>query len=131
MSQRIRVTVDEVVLSAELNDSATAQAILDALPIEGNASRWGDEFYFGIPVKQQAGPDARDVMEVGELAYWPPGNAFCIFFGPTPVSHDNEPRAANPANPVGRILDSIEPLKSLPSTVRVVIETESMFDQRP
>jgi len=104
MPKRIRITAGSVTAEAELNDSPTAQAIWGALPITARANRWGDEIYFRIPVHEEQADDARADMEVGELGYWPPGNAFCIFFGPTPVSHGDEPRAASPVNPIGRLL---------------------------
>jgi len=101
---KITITTGDVSLPAELNDNPTAQAVWGALPIEGRANVWGDEIYFGIPVRAGQEPDARAEMEVGELAYWPPGNAFCIFFGPTPASTDEHPRAASPANVLGQVL---------------------------
>jgi len=101
---KITITAGDISLPAELNDNPTAQAVWGALPIEGRANVWGDEIYFGIPVRAGEEPDARADMELGELAYWPPGNAFCIFFGPTPVSVDERPRAASPVNVLGRVL---------------------------
>jgi len=101
---KITITAGEVSLEAELNDSPTAQQIWDALPITGSANIWGDEIYFEIPVTAQQAPDARAEVEVGELGYWPMGRAFCIFFGPTPVSTDDRPRAYSPVNVVGRVL---------------------------
>ena len=86
MPTAIIITVGDEALAAELNDSDTAQQLLDHLPVEAEADRWGDELYFSIPVDHPAEPDARDEMAVGELAYWPVGNAFCIFFGRTPAS---------------------------------------------
>ncbi len=77
---------------AHLNDRPTAQLILAALPLEGRANLWGEEIYFDIPVSAPLEPDARAEVEVGELGYWPAGRAFCIFFGPTPVSIDEKPR---------------------------------------
>ena len=100
---KVTITAGDVSLPAELNDSPTAQAVWDALPIEGSANVWGDEIYFGIPVQAEQEPDARAVVEVGELGYWPPGSAFCIFFGPTPASTDERPRAASPVNILGRV----------------------------
>jgi hypothetical protein len=97
----IIIRAGSVETSAELNDSPTAHKIWDALPIEGRANRWGDEIYFSIPVKTGGEPGARADVEVGELGYWPPGNAFCIFFGPTPVSTGDKPRAASPVNILG------------------------------
>jgi hypothetical protein len=110
---RITITVGEVSLPAELNDSPTAQKIWAALPIEGRANIWGDEIYFGIPVKVEQEHSARAEVEVGELGYWPPGNAFCIFFGPTPVSTDNRPRAASPVNILGRVLGDAAQFRSV------------------
>ncbi|HID77040.1 MAG TPA: hypothetical protein EYP56_13725 [Planctomycetaceae bacterium] len=122
MPHAIRITVEDVSLAAELNDSPTAAAVLDALPIEASGSLWGEEIYFSIPVRAELAPDARADMEVGELAYWPPGNAFCIFFGPTPASTGPAPRAASEVNPIGRVLDDVEPLKSVPDGAVVRIE---------
>jgi hypothetical protein len=99
----IKIRAGNVAMLAELNDSATAQKIWDALPIEGDANRWGDEIYFEIPIKTGSEPGAREEVEVGELGYWPVGNAFCIFFGPTPVSRGNQPRAYSPVNILGRV----------------------------
>ncbi|HOT90608.1 MAG TPA: cyclophilin-like fold protein [Anaerolineae bacterium] len=101
---KITITAGEVSLEAELNDSPTAQQIWDALPITGSANTWGDEIYFEIPVTARQAPEARAEVEVGELGYWPVGRAFCIFFGPTPVSTDERPRAYSPVNVVGRVL---------------------------
>jgi len=101
---KITITAGEVSLPAELNDSPTAHLVYDALPLEGRAKIWGDEIYFEIPVMASQAMDARVEMEVGELAYWPVGHAFCIFFGPTPVSVDKRPRAYSPVNVLGRVL---------------------------
>jgi hypothetical protein len=83
----------EVSIPATLNNSLTAERIIEALPFEGKGNRWGDEIYFTIPVSVDEDDDARQEMAVGELAYWPSGSAFCIFFGPTPVSRGDIPRA--------------------------------------
>ncbi len=104
MAHRITITAGPVTMEVELNDSPTAQAIWEALPITGRANTWGDEIYFEIPVQAEQAPDARADVEVGELGYWPVGSAFCIFFGPTPASTGEKPRAASPVNVVGRVL---------------------------
>ena len=122
MPTRIIITVGDVELSAELNDSSTAAQVITQLPFGAHAHRWGGEFYFTIPVDHASETDARDEMAVGELAYWPPGNAFCIFFGPTPVSCVSEPRAANPCNPLGQILDDIAPLLEARDGVNVQVQ---------
>jgi hypothetical protein len=101
---RITITAGTVSLLAELDDSPTAQQIWQALPLEGWANTWGDEIYFEIPVKAAQAPDARQEMAVGELGYWPVGHAFCVFFGPTPASADERPRAYSPVNFLGRVI---------------------------
>jgi uncharacterized protein len=103
LSKRIRITAGKVTAFAELDASPTAQAIWSALPIESSASRWGEEVYFEIPVQLDEAAGARQVMQVGELGYWPVGAAFCIFFGPTPVSEGSEPRAYSNVNPFGKV----------------------------
>ncbi|HXV64782.1 MAG TPA: cyclophilin-like fold protein [Vicinamibacteria bacterium] len=120
--RKIRLRIGAVELKAELNRSETASLILDALPIRAAAQRWGDEIYFEIPVRAETEPDAREVMEVGELAYWPPGRALCIFWGPTPASSADEPRAASPVNPVGRVTGNVNRLTGIGSGGEVVIE---------
>ena len=101
---QITIQAGDVSLPAELNDSPTARKIWEALPIEGRANLWGDEIYFAIPVDADQEEDARADVDVGEFGYWPVGSAFCIFFGPTPVSSDSRPRAANPVNILGTIV---------------------------
>ena len=120
---KIIIDAGNVSVSAALNDSATAQAILDALPIEGKANIWGDEIYFDIPVSIEQAADARAGVEVGDLGYWPVGSAFCIFFGPTPVSTDEKPRAYSPVNVFGKITGDATRLKAVEdgAVVRIAI----------
>lgn len=103
MSRHIRIVSCGVPLTATLNDTPTAEALWNALPIIGDANIWGDEIYFSIPVTVAQEADARAEMAVGEIAYWPPGNAFCIFFGRTPASSGDAPQAASPVNVLGQV----------------------------
>ena len=103
------------------NGSKTAAAIWDALPLDIPGETWGDEIYFGIPVKAKA-EDAREVVDLGDLAYWPPGSAFCIFFGPTPSSRGDEIRPASPVNVFGRVLGDATVFKSVRSGTKVRVE---------
>jgi len=119
---RIKITAGKVSLEAELNDSATAKKVVAALPITGRASRWGDEIYFSIPVADEEAAGARADMAVGEIAFWPPGSAFCIFWGPTPASDGKEPRAASPVNPLGKIVGDATKFGAVRSGEKVVIE---------
>ena len=122
MAERaIKITAGTVAAQATLNDSKTARAIWDALPIEAKAQTWGDEIYFAIGV-DEAEDSAKAVVELGDLGYWPPGKAFCIFFGPTPASHGEEIRPASPVNVVGRVTGDATTFKRVKSGARVVIE---------
>ena len=122
MTERaIRITAGTVSAEATLNDSKTARAIWDALPIEAKAQTWGDEIYFAIGVRE-AEDAARETVELGDLGYWPPGQAFCIFFGPTPASHGDEIRPASPVNVVGRVAGDARAFKRVRSCARVTIE---------
>ncbi len=122
MPTPIKIKIGTLEISAELNDSLTATKLLSLLPLKFSMSRWGDEYYGDCGIKADLSQDARDIIEVGELAVWPTGNALCIFFGPTPASRGNEPRAVSPVNPVGRLLDSSDALKKLDSSIHVRIE---------
>ena len=113
MGERIKIRAGAVVLNAELNDSPTARTIGNALPLDAMANTWGDEIYFSIPVNHGLDHTAREVVEVGDLGYWPAGKAFCIFFGPTPVSSGNEIRPASAVNIVGKVLGDAALFKSV------------------
>ncbi len=113
MKKRIIIKVQDMELTAELDNSVTADAIAQALPLEGRVHVWGDEIYFEIPVAIPLAQDAVEEVDVGALAYWPAGNAFCIFFGPTPVSTGESPRAYSPVNVFGRIVEETTALKSV------------------
>lgn len=119
---KIKISAGDVVVQARLYDNPTADAIWDRLPIEGRANRWGDEIYFGIPVAVEEAADANDVVEMGELGYWPPGSALCIFFGPTPASRGEEIRAASPVNRFGRVEGDPTVLKAVKSGEKVTVE---------
>ena len=121
MLRAIRITAGAVTLDAELNDSKCAMAIAAALPIEAKAETWGDEIYFGIG-QTLAGESPREVVELGDLGYWPPGQAFCIFFGPTPMSRGDEIRPASAVNVVGRVMGDARAFKPVRAGSRVRIE---------
>jgi len=118
---RILITINEIELVATLLDTLTAETIYNALPFEGQAQIWGDELYFSIPVGIDQEQDAREEVEIGDLAFWPIGSAFCIFFGRTPVSTSDKPRAYSPVNVFGKLEGNPKALKRVTpgSLVRV------------
>jgi len=110
---KIVLKVEDLSLEAELLDTPTGRRIGEALPLEGSVNVWGDEIYFDIPLTIAQEPGASQDVEVGDLGYWPAGPAFCIFFGPTPVSTGDQPRAYSPVNVFGRLLDNPDSLKTV------------------
>lgn len=109
-------------VEAELTEeNSTALAIWEALPIEGRANTWGDEIYFSIPLSLEP-ENPKEVVEEGDLGYWPPGNAFCIFFGPTPVSRGDEIRPSSPVNVFGKIIGNPRIFKKVKGGEPVRIE---------
>lgn len=118
----IRIRAGNIEVEAELNESSTAQLVWDALPIEGRANRWGEEIYFSIPVSTGSEIGAQQDVEVGDLGYWPPGSAFCIFFGPTPVSTGNRPRAASPVNLLGRVTGDATRFRQVRDGEKITLE---------
>ena len=108
--RKITITVGGATVSASLNDTNAAARIWDALPIDASANMWGDEIYFSIPIEAEE-EDGRDVVDLGDLGYWPPGNAFCIFYGRTPLSRGDEIRPASPVTVIGRVDGSLSAFK--------------------
>lgn len=109
-------------MTAALNDSATAGAIWDALPITGQVQTWGDEIYFPIPVDAAEAPDAAETVDKGAVAFWPPGSALCLFWGPTPMSRGDEIRPASAVNLVGAIDGDPTVLAAVASGCEIVVE---------
>ena len=118
---KINISAGNISLEAEILDTPTASKILEALPLESSANVWGDEIYFDIPLRLEQEPDARADVEIGDLAYWPAGPAFCIFFGPTPVSTGDQPRAYSPVNVFGRVLGDAKQFKKVSSGAAVMV----------
>ena len=122
MAQRsIKFTAGGIEVTAELNDTSTADLVWDALPITASGSTWGDEIYFRTPVSADE-QDAVPTVEMGAVAYWPPGQAICLFFGPTPMSVGDEIRPASPVNVFGRIEGDPTVLKAVSSGSEVRVE---------
>ena len=110
--RKIIIEFNNLSFEGLLNDSNTSNLIWDSLPINSSVSTWGDEIYFSIPVNDEE-EDAKEVVELGDLGFWPPGNAFCIFFGLTPASSQGEIRPASPVNIIGSINGGLDALKQV------------------
>ena len=124
MGKNIRITAGSVVVDAALNDTDTASAIWEVLPIQANGNTWGDEIYFRISAENEV-ENGQEVAELGDLGYWPPGSAFCLFFGPTPASEGDQIRPASEVTVIGKIKGDSTVLKSVSSGSSVLIEALS------
>ena len=121
---RIKIQIGDISISCILNETSTANTVYSQLPIDGTANTWGDEIYFSTQISLDNEEDASDVVESGSLAYWPPGNAICIFFGRTPASLENESRAASPVTVFGHVEGDEHILRSIKSGSSVHLEVE-------
>jgi hypothetical protein len=120
MGKRIRIVAGAVEAEAELNNTTTAQAIWEALPIKGRASLWGDEIYFSVPVSLEL-EAGQELVSMGDLGYWPEGNALCIFFGPTPVSRGNEIRPASAVTVFGKVIGDATIFKKVATGTKITV----------
>jgi hypothetical protein len=122
MSVAINIVIGSLTVPGELTDTACAKQIIAKLPIETRPDEWGDEFYFQIPVKASLDETATTKVKVGEIGYWPPGNAMAIFFGKTPMSTGTDPVPASAVNLIGRIIGDATVLKQAKGATKIRIE---------
>jgi len=111
IKKTINILTGKLDIKVQLNDTKTAKELFAILPISSNVSRWGDEIYFSIPLKADIENGVEEV-DIGTVAFWPPGSALCIFFGKTPASQGDKPQAASPVTVIGNIIN-IEIIKEL------------------
>lgn len=119
---RIKITVGSVSVEAELNETPTANKVADALPIRSPFNTWGDELYFTIPVEAELDESAREEVEEGDLGYWPPGKAFCIFFGQTPMSKPGKIIPASAVNIIGKVVGDAGRFKEVMTESEILVE---------
>ncbi len=124
MQRKVIISSDRVEVKGMLSDSATADAIWNKLPFTSEVNTWGDEIYFTVPVRTALEDSAREVVEKGDIGYWPSGSAFCIFFGPTPVSRQGEIRAAGKVNVFGKIEGDTSVLKEIAQGSKIIVKKE-------
>ncbi len=124
MAEKIQIRIGLVEAVAELNNTKTAQAIWESLPIKGRVNLWGEEIYFPIPLNLEL-EAGKKLVSIGDLGYWPQGSAFCIFFGPTPISKGDEIRPASPVTVFGKVIGDASLFKQVASGTEIAIEKES------
>ena len=121
MANKIMIKVDAVAVQAQLNGTSTARALVEILPVKAKVNTWGNEIYFDVPLSMEI-EDGKQVVEMGDVAYWPDGPSLCLFFGRTPASRGNEIRAASPVTVMGRIVGDPKVLKSVRSGSVITVE---------
>ncbi len=119
---KIKIKTSKVELKGELLDNNTAKKMAEILPINGTVNTWGDEIYFEIPLHVDLDDSAKEVVDAGDLGFWPSGNCFCIFFGPTPASKGDEIRPASAVNVFGKINGKLDILKNVNDGENITIE---------
>lgn len=121
MPDMISIKAGTVHVKAELNSTRTAQALLHILPVKARVNTWGDEIYFDVPLNIEI-EGGMEVVEMGDVAYWPDGPSLCLFFGRTPASRGNEIRAASAVTILGRIVGDPKVLRSVRSGAEVTVQ---------
>lgn len=129
MERRIIIEAGGITSEAILAESETAKAIWDSLPIESTCNIWGDEVYFSIPVSLSLDETAKEIVDMGDLGYWPTGKALCIFFGPTPISEGGEIRPASAVNIVGKIIGNPKTFKKVSSGIKIQVKKGQMIEE--
>jgi len=123
---RIKINIGSLSMDAQLNDTPTAKKVAEALPIKASFNTWGEEIYFSIPVAVELDSSAKSVVEPGDLGYWPQGEAFCIFFGLTPMSSPGKIVPASAVNIIGKVSGDPARFKEVMHERQVVIEAAAM-----
>ena len=119
---KINIKIGNLSMEAELNDTPTAKQVAGILPVRSSFNTWGEEIYFTIPVDCELDETAREIVELGDLGYWPTGKAFCIFFGQTPMSSPGKIVPASAVNIIGRVLGDSERFKEVMGEGEVMVE---------
>ncbi len=127
MQRKIEIKSGTVTATAELNESRTARSVWNAMPIKARVDTWGDEIYFRIPVHEEL-ENGQELVKEGDLGFWPEGDAFCIFFGQTPISQKNEIRPASAVTVLGKITGNARIFKKISSGSEIEISKKEQAD---
>ena len=122
--RRIKIVAGSSEITASLRDTTTADKVWGALPIKASGNTWGDEIYFSIPLHEPEADDSQETVDKGAVAYWPPGSALCLFWGPTPTSRSDEIRPASAVNVVRKIDNTASALAKINNGSKVEVIRE-------
>ena len=118
--RKISFTSGSITIEGILNETETAKKIWSSLPLDSSVNTWGDEIYFSVQVDNEL-ENSQEIVDLGDIGFWPPGNAICLFFGPTPISSEGEIRPASSVNIVGKLFGNLEELKLIKSDSRISV----------
>ena len=118
---KIKIAVGSIEVFATLSNTKTASAVVNSLPFDSVAHRWGEEIYFEVPLELEL-ENGKEVLEIGDIAYWPPGKSMCIFFGPTPSSRGNEIRAYIAVSVFGKVTGDAGVFRAVREGERIRVE---------
>ena len=108
MKKKILVRITELEnITIELDDTGspkTCTSFLESLPFSVTAHIWGEEIYTDESPITQSEENAKDLVNLNDIAYWPNGKAICLFFGPTPIGKKGEIKPYSPVNVIGKII---------------------------
>jgi len=102
VKQQIKIRVGGLEANAGLYETDTAAKVIEILPITASVNVWGEEIYFTVPIEARL-EDGKETVDLGDIAFWPQGNALCMFFGSTPISEGDEIRPISAVSVIGRI----------------------------
>ena len=121
MSKKINISAGEFLTTATLNNSSYSEKFYDSLPLEGSCQIWGDELFFSTSINMEEDDQSLEVVNIGDIAFWPPGSAFCIFWGPTPMSQGKEIRPASKVNLLGSIDSQLSKIKNISAGTKILL----------
>ena len=90
----------------DIDSPKTCTSLLKSLPFSVNAHIWGEEIYTDESPITQPEENAKDLVNLNDVAYWPSGKAICLFFGPTPIGKSGEIKPYSPVNIIGKIINA-------------------------
>ena len=121
MSKKINISAGEFLTTATLNNSSGSEKLYDSLPLEWSCQCWGDELFFSTSINMEEDDQSLEVVNIGDIAFWPPGSAFCIFWGPTPMSQGKEIRPASKVNLLGSIDSQLSKIKNISAGTKILL----------
>ena len=121
MNRKNNVKLDDIEIKVKIDDSITADKLWDSLPLESVGTLWGEEVFFRTDISASLDNNSKLVVELGDVGYWPPNKAMCIFYGKTPASTDHEIRPASAVNVFGKVVDDIEKLKKVKEDCDILV----------